>query len=64
MTNCPACKAPTTVDTVDIGVGNMPVGERYCMNPLCDWEESGPTDFGFVGMEDRPFAPVSAEVAA
>jgi hypothetical protein len=54
--DCPACGARTAQDGIDVGVGIMPTGNRYCVK--CDWEESGEADFGFLTMDERPFAPV------
>lgn len=52
---CPACGSVAQCDAVDVGVGLYVSGQYICD---CGWEIDGPDDFGFVGMEDRPFANI------
>lgn len=51
---CPACGGTAESDAVDVGVGMIIRGNYAC---ACGWEIDGPEDYGFVGMEDREFAP-------
>jgi hypothetical protein len=48
------CPGFTDQDTVDVGVGLIPVGDRYCT--MCDWVEGGPL-VPQLTMEERPSAP-------
>ncbi len=34
---CPKCGAETDQDLVDVGIGEIPCGPRYC--PACHWTE-------------------------
>lgn len=54
-TPCPACGAPTGCDFIE----NYRL-EAYCTK--CDWEEGGPSDFGFVSEAelDNRFMPLAA----
>lgn len=52
---CPACSGRAECESVDVGVGLYLRGDYHCD---CGWEIDGPEDFGFVGMDDRPFAPL------
>lgn len=36
--NCPKCGLPAEQETVDIGVGNMPIGPYYCFD--CQWVDT------------------------
>ena len=56
---CPNCGARAECESVDVGVGLYLKGDYACHR--CDWEINGPNDFGFVGMEDREFAPLPLE---
>lgn len=46
---CPQCGAEALDQFFEMDIS------LYCR--ACDWEEGGPTDFGFVAMEARPFCP-------
>jgi len=52
---CPNCGARAESEAVDVGVGLYIKGDYSCSR--CDWEIYGPMDYGFIGMEDREFAP-------
>lgn len=52
---CPACGGIAESEAVDVGVGLYIKGDYACHR--CDWDLGGPTDYGFVGMEDREFSP-------
>lgn len=55
---CPNCGATAESEAVDVGVGLYIKGDYAC--PRCDWDLGGPSDFGFVEMEAREFAPPEA----
>lgn len=57
---CPACGATAKCEAVDVGVGLYLRGDYTCSR--CDWEINGPGDFGFVGCDDVPPAPVDPAV--
>lgn len=48
---CPACGAPTACNYYESWEL-----EAYCTQ--CSWVEGGPDDFGFLTMDERPFALV------
>jgi len=56
---CTNCGSIAESESVDVGVGLYIKGDYACHN--CDWEIYGPLDYGFVGMEDRKFAPGDAD---
>lgn len=59
--SCPACGADAYCESVDVGVGLYVSGDYVCTR--CGWESDGPEDFGFLGMDEVPFAPPHATPA-
>jgi hypothetical protein len=51
---CPACGGIAESDSVDVGVGLIVRGNFSCE---CGWEIHSPNDFGFLDLDERPFAP-------
>ncbi len=55
---CPNCGGRAECESVDVGVGLYLRGDYAC--PDCGWEIHSENDFGFIDVDEVPFAPPEA----